>query len=195
MARLFSYILTALVAGVVGAQLATPDVLPRARRVETMPQPRRESSVAESATSPVVREVEPTSTPEPQAEPTPADDRAARAEAEKLEVVAIDEAARAGYLELVRHNSTRTFDEEGSRVVITVDPFAGADQRLAAALGNSWLGTRSVKIELERAESGKVRVLDPDRGWREGLRLWTDLEFEEEKLPSYLAPYRAYVPR
>lgn len=198
MTRIFSYLVTALVAGVVGAQLATPDVLPRARRVEALPQPRRESRVAESATTPVAREAEPGPTSAPRAEPTPAEDRAAQAaqaKSEKRSVVSIDEAARAGYLELVRRNTTRTYDEEGRRLVITVEPFVGADQRLAGALGNSWLGTRSVTIELERAESGKVRVLDPDRGRREGLRLWIDLEFEEEKLPSYLAPYRAYVPR
>ena len=195
MARILSYLITALIAGVVGAQLAAPDAPSRAERADRVIDIPRAESAPRADSAPAERLVDPKPELATNVEPLPAEQLAARAEAEKRGVVSMEEAARAGYLELVRRNSTRTHDEDGRRVAIKIDPFDRANQQLAQSLGNSWLGTRRVTIRLERADSGKVRVLDPDRGRREGLRLWADLEFEEDQLPAYLAPYRVYVPR
>jgi len=189
MARILSYLLTALIGGFVGAQLATPEAPQRVERTVQLPVTPRKSlsqpGAAKTADAP-----EPEVASRPRSEPK----SPAKLAAEKAHETPTDADARHDYLELVRRHARWDFDDAGCRVEVTIDAFEGADRRLAQAIGNSELGRVRQKITLERVIDGKIRIRDPRRGQREGLRLWSDLEVEPDKLPAYLKPYLGYVP-
>jgi hypothetical protein len=220
---LLTALVAGLIGAQLGSNDAAPRATRQAESQAELQAELPSARIPRNSRNPSIRLPEPRHTP-PASQPRPrtSDEQAAAREAGTFATDQTANAklllgdARREFLELVRRHSVWKLDDSGRRVEIVVEEFArereafdkrtrerlrgvapshAIAQHVYGAMGNRSLGRYRMTIGLERTESGKIRILDPDRGRREHLTLWSDREVVEDELPLYLARFRPHVPR